>query len=313
VVVTRGTTAENAANLAPAFLDQIVARYQGTRMGRQELDAELLEDVPGALWLRDKIEELRVASAPDLTRVVVAIDPSGTSGEDSDECGIVVCGVDARGHGYVLEDLSGRYPPNVWAKRAISAYGRHAADRVIGETNYGGEMVEATLRTVDQSVPFKKVVSSRGKVLRAEPVASLYEQGRVHHVGMLATLEDQQCGFTSDFDRAKAGYSPDRIDALVFGLTELMLGENCSGWIEFWKEDAARSQRGEIAPPPASDYLGQALGPVRAPPSTVKLRTTPHANFAPAKGIRVSADSDGLILCDPLYADALINAGCRRE
>ena len=223
VVVTRGSTVENHSNLAPAFLDQIVRRYEGTRIGRQELEAEILEDTPGALWSHGLIEAARATAAPELRRIVVAIDPAAGSGEHSDETGIVVAGKDDAGHGYVLGDLSDRYAPTEWAKAAVAAYRAHGADRIVAEVNNGGEMVEATLRIVDPSAAFTAVRASRGKAARAEPVAALYEQGRVHHVGALPRLEDQMCGFGIDFDRAKAGYSPDRVDALVWALTELLV------------------------------------------------------------------------------------------
>lgn len=223
IVVTRGKTAENSANLAPAFLEQIVKRYQGTRLGRQELDAELLEDMPGALWQRGIIEAARQAARPELARVVVAIDPAAGSGDQSDETGIIVAGRDAGGHGYVLADGSGRYAPAEWARTAIAAYRAQAADRIVAEVNNGGEMVEATLRMIDPSVPFSAVRAARGKVARAEPVAALYEQGRVHHIGAFPQLEDQMCSFSSNFDRHAAGYSPDRVDALVWALTELLV------------------------------------------------------------------------------------------
>ncbi|HWB50191.1 MAG TPA: terminase family protein [Stellaceae bacterium] len=223
VAVTRGTTAENKDNLAPAFLDQIVRRYAGTRLGRQELEAELLEDAPGALWTHAMIEAARVALAPKPARVVVAIDPAASSSEHADETGIIVAGCDAGGHGYVLADLSGRYAPTEWAKTAIAAYRAHEADRIVAEINNGGEMVEATLRMVDPGVPFSAVHAARGKVARAEPVAALYEQGRVHHLGTLPRLEDQMCAFVHDFDRSAAGYSPDRVDALVWALSELLV------------------------------------------------------------------------------------------
>ncbi len=227
VSLTRGKTAENRVNLAPAFLDRIVRRYEGTRLGRQELDAEMLEDVPGALWSRAVIEASRIAAAPPLRRIVVAIDPAATSGADADETGIIVAGVAAKfdraAHGYVLADLSGRYAPPEWARIAIGAWHAHAADRVVAEINNGGEMVEATLRMIDPNVAFTAVRAARGKVARAEPAAALYEQGRVHHLGTLPQLEDQMCGFTSDFDRHKAGYSPDRVDALVWALNDLLV------------------------------------------------------------------------------------------
>ena len=223
VAVTRGSTYDNRANLAPAFLDAILKRYEGTRLGRQELHAELLDDVPGALWNRAVLERAFSSKAPELMRIVVAIDPAVTSGEDADETGIIVAGVARDGQGYVLDDLSGRLPPHEWAGRAIRAYREHEADRIVAETNNGGDLVEATVRMVDANASYKSVRASRGKAIRAEPVAALYEQGRVHHVGSFPALEDQMCAFTPDFDRGRAGASPDRLDALVWALTELMV------------------------------------------------------------------------------------------
>lgn len=242
VRVTRGRTADNRANLAPAFLDQIVRRYEGTRLGRQELDAELLDDMPGALWQRGVVEAARVGAAPELSRIVVAIDPAAASNDGADETGIVVAGRDASGHGFVLADASGRYAPAEWARTAITAYRAHHADRIVAEINNGGEMVEATLRTIDPDVPFAAVRAARGKSARAEPVAALYEQGRVHHVGAFPALEDQMCAFTSDFDRAAAGYSPDRVDALVWALTELMVERHAGdGIFETYRRLAERA------------------------------------------------------------------------
>lgn len=223
-VVTYGRTDENRQNLAPSFLKTIVSRYHGTRLGRQELGGELLEDVEGALWLRAMIEDARVTGHPKLERIVVAIDPAVTSGENADETGIVVCGIAtpngaSEPHGYVLEDLSGRFTPYEWAKRAITAYKRQQADRVVAEVNNGGDMVEAQLRMVDRNVSYKPVHASRGKRVRAEPVAALYEQGRIHHVGGFAALEDQMCSFVPDDTET----SPDRVDALVWALTELIV------------------------------------------------------------------------------------------
>jgi len=224
VVVTRGSTFANAANLAPNFLEGIKARYGGTRLGRQELEAELLSDVPGALWQLDWIDRDRVERAPELKRIVVAVDPAVSTNEGSDETGIVVAGIDANRHGYVIEDLSGRYAPHEWAAVAVNAYRRHKADRIIAEKNNGGDMVETTIRMVSTNVSFKAVHASRGKVTRAEPISALYEQKKVHHLGTLTQLEDQMCAFTSDFDRSRSGYSPDRVDALVWALSKL-LGE----------------------------------------------------------------------------------------
>jgi phage terminase large subunit-like protein len=218
--VTRGSTYDNAANLAPSFLRRILGKYEGTRLGRQELHAELLDDIPGALWQRAMLDDLRVAEAPELQRIVVAVDPAVTSGEDSDETGIVVAGKGIDGHGYVLADLTCRLSPDGWARRAVQAYHTRRADLLVAEVNNGGELVEQTIRTVDPLVAYKGIHASRGKRVRAEPVAALYEQGKIHHVGSLADLEDQQCNYTPD------GYdgSPDRVDALVYALTELMLG-----------------------------------------------------------------------------------------
>jgi phage terminase large subunit-like protein len=159
----------------------------------------------------------------DLQRVVIAIDPAVISGEDADETGIIVAAIDHVGHGYILEDASGKHAPHEWAQIAINLYRKYSADRIIGEVNNGGDMIENVIRSVDPSVSFKAVRASRGKVTRAEPISALYEQSRVHHVGTFTQLEDQLCAFTSDFSRASAGYSPDRLDALVWALTELML------------------------------------------------------------------------------------------
>jgi len=222
-VVTRGSTFENRANLPPSFFDAIVARYQGTRLGRQELYAEWLEDMPGALWQRARIEATRVQQAPELVRVVVAVDPAVSSGEGADETGIVVAGLGTDGHGYVLEDASLTGSPDAWGRTAIACFRRWRADRLIGEVNNGGELIEYVLRTVDPAVPYRAVRASRGKRARAEPVAALDEQGRVHHVGGFPVLEDQMCQFTSDFEAARAGFSPDRVDARVWALSELML------------------------------------------------------------------------------------------
>jgi phage terminase large subunit-like protein len=222
-VATKILTASNAPNLAPAFLDAVVARYRGTRLGRQELDAEILEDRPDALWPRALIERWRVGEAPTLARVVVAVDPPVTSGERADACGIVVAGQGEDGRGYVIEDATvDRASPLQWAKAAISAYQRHAADCVVAEVNQGGELVASVLRQVDPSLPIRCVRATRGKWLRAEPVAALYEQGRISHLGAFPALEDQMCDFGRD--GLSGGASPDRLDALVWALTELMLG-----------------------------------------------------------------------------------------
>jgi phage terminase large subunit-like protein len=225
--VSRAATIANAANLAPGFLRTVARLYGGTRLGRQELNAELLEDNPNALWQRDLIDRARLASAPPLRRIVVAVDPPATSSPRADECGIVVAGADDKGHGYILADRSaGGLSPARWARRVADAFHAYEADRVVAEVNQGGEMVEAVLRQVDQSLPVRHVRATRGKAVRAEPVAALYEQNRIHHIGAHPRLEDQLC----EFDPSVPGQSgsPDRLDALVWALTDLMLGPNAS-------------------------------------------------------------------------------------
>lgn len=216
-VTTRGSTDENARNLAPGFLEALRRRYEGTRLERQERFAEILTDTPGALWTLAAIDALRVREAPHLSRIVVAVDPAVTAGAGSDETGIVVAGLSSDGHAYVLADHSLRGSPGEWSARAVRAYREHSADRIVAEANQGGDLVAATLRAADSSVPVRLVHASRGKRARAEPIAALYEQGRVHHVGSLATLEDQM----TTWDASTAAGSPDRLDALVWALSEL--------------------------------------------------------------------------------------------
>jgi len=212
-----GSTFDNAANLPATTLADLRRQYEGTRLGRQELFAELLVDTPGALWTQDLIDRHRVREAPMLQRVVVAIDPAVTAGEDSDSTGIIAAGLAANGHVYVLHDRTCRVSPDAWARRAVDLYDEVEGDRIVAEVNNGGDLVETVLRTVDPSVPVRKVHASRGKRVRAEPVAALYEQGRVHHVGAeLADLEDELTTWTVD-----APESPDRLDALVWAITEL--------------------------------------------------------------------------------------------
>lgn len=223
-VVTRGSTYDNKANLSDKFFAEVISKYEGTRLGRQELQAAILEDVPGALWTLEQIDRDRIAVAPaDMARIVVAIDPPATSGEKADECGICVAGRGSDSRGYVLADLtSHRDTPSQWASRAVRAYHEYKADRIVAEANNGGEMVQEVIRQVDSTVPVKLVYASRGKVTRAEPISALYEQGRVSHVGTFARLEDQMAAMTPDFDSKKMGYSPDRVDALVWAMTDLM-------------------------------------------------------------------------------------------
>ena len=216
-VVTTGTTYENMANLAPSYFKQIISKYEGTRLGRQEINAELLEDVPGALWKRSNI---LYKPCPELIRVVVAIDPATTSSEGADETGIIVAGKGIDGLGYVLADRSARVSPDSWAKRSVQAFDDFKADKLIGEVNNGGEMVGLTIRTVRPLISYKAVHASRGKQARAEPVAALYEQHRISHIQPFHELEDQLVTW-----KPESGESPDRLDALVWAFTELFLQE----------------------------------------------------------------------------------------
>ena len=235
-IVTRGSTFDNAANLSASALINLRERYEGTRLGRQELEAELLIDVPGALWTVDMLDGARAKlgddplrpvfnGAPvDLKRVVVAVDPSGTKGDGKgDDIGIVVAGLGEDGRGYVLADLTCQLSPDGWARRVIEAAAMYKADRIVAERNFGGAMVEAVIRSADKNASFKEVTASRGKVARAEPIAALYEQGKVSHVGAFPALEDQMTSMTA------AGYiganSPDRADALVWALSELLIDQ----------------------------------------------------------------------------------------
>lgn len=229
VAKTLVRTLDNADNLSQVALDALLARYAGTTLGQQELEGAVLADVPGALWTRGAI---RYGSPPqkwaidpggrvlvdDFQRVVVAVDPAVTYGPDSDETGIVVAA--SRGDiGFAVDDLSGRFSPHDWARRVVAAYHTHRADAVIAESNNGGELVRLNIQSVDPAVPVKLVTASRGKVTRAEPVSALYEQGRVYHVRPFPELEDQLCTYTKE-----SPVSPDRLDALVWALTDLMLG-----------------------------------------------------------------------------------------
>ena len=220
VEIVRGSTFENAANLAETALTELRLRYEGTRLGRQELYGEIIDDIDGALWTRAIIDQNRETEQPPLVRVVVAIDPAVTSGEGSDETGIVVAGISGDGHYYVLEDLTTRTSPDGWARIAVDAFHRHKADRIIGETNNGGDMIELLLRQVDPSISYHKVTATRGKIVRAEPIAALYEQARAHHIGQFPQLEDQMCNYTLDSKQ-----SPDRMDAMVWAMTELMTSQ----------------------------------------------------------------------------------------
>lgn len=224
-VVTRGSTFDNAENLPAQFLTKLKARYEGTRLGRQELNAEILDDVPGALWSRAMIEKALVRALPPMQRVVIAVDPSGTrgAGDGGDNIGIIAAGKGFDGNAYVMADRTCKLSPAGWGRRAAEAYAEFGADRLIAERNFGGAMVEHVIKTVDPNLPYKEVVASRGKIARAEPVAALYEQGRVKHVAGLVELEDQMCAMTPDGFIGEG--SPDRVDAAVWAITELMLGD----------------------------------------------------------------------------------------
>lgn len=220
VVVTGGSTFDNAANVSADFIAEMQERYRGTRLGRQELGAEILDDAPGALWTRDRILH---GIIPQLTRIAVAIDPSGASGaedEGADSIGIVVAGKGIDGRFYVLEDATCRLSPEGWARRAVDRYRAHKANVIVAERNFGGDMVASVIRTVDRNANVKLVTASRGKAVRAEPVAALYEQGRVTHAAGLDALEDQMMQMTLTGFVGEG--SPDRVDALVWAMTELM-------------------------------------------------------------------------------------------
>ena len=226
-VITRGTTFDNSANLASSFLRQVRLRYEGTRLGRQELDGEVLDDVPGALWNREILDRYRIPRSkrlPDMQRIVVAIDPAAkaqanAANDGTAETGIVVAGLGVDGRGYVLDDLSCALGPNGWARRALSAYDMYQADAIVVETNQGGDMVKQTIWSARQGVNVIEVTASRGKVTRAEPIAALYEQGRVSHVGAFPALEDQMMLFTPWGIEGET--TADRVDAAVWALTYL--------------------------------------------------------------------------------------------
>ncbi|WP_331256160.1 DNA-packaging protein [Candidatus Bealeia paramacronuclearis] len=231
VHVTRGSTFENEAHLATGFLEEMQACYSETRLGLQELYAELLENERGALWRQEMIQGAHDAS-PSLpfTRIVVALDPAVTSKSRSDETGIIVAGLDQEGRGVVLEDLSMKGSPSQWIQVAIAAYDRFQADRIVAEVNQGGDMVEDMLRAQDSRVSFKAVRATRGKAIRAEPIAALYERGKILHAKVFPTLEAQLIGYLPQSTKK----SPDRMDALVWAMTELMLG-NAANHPEWWR------------------------------------------------------------------------------
>ena len=226
-VITRGATMDNKANLAPRFINEIIQKYKGTRLERQEIYGEYLEDVEGALWNHDMLDALRVGdsserSAPtNYKRKVVGVDPAISSAEGSNETGIVGVGKAHDDHGYVLADASDVYTPEGWASAAIKMYHTLEADLIVAEKNQGGEMVSHTIHSIDKNIPVKLVHASKGKVARAEPVCALYEQGRFHHVGCFPQLEDEMCAFIPD----QLVDSPNRVDAQVWAATELFFAQ----------------------------------------------------------------------------------------
>ncbi|HEX3429538.1 MAG TPA: terminase family protein [Rhizomicrobium sp.] len=242
---TRGTSYDNRANLAPSYFAEIIRRYEGTRFGRQEINAELLEDVQGALWTRAMLDAARLAygiEPPQMARVVVGVDPSGTrGGDDRDAVGIIAAGKGLDGLCYVLADFTCALSPAGWGRRVAEAVSAHKADCVVAEANFGGAMVESVLQAANTGARVKMVTASRGKIVRAEPIAALYEQQRVKHAGLFPELEDQLCAFTT------SGYvgdrSPDHADALIWALTELALPQGGeSGWVEFARRELTRAK-----------------------------------------------------------------------
>jgi predicted phage terminase large subunit-like protein len=229
-VTTRGITRDNFRNLSPVFISTIISKYEGTRLGRQELEGCFLNDNPDALWKRADIDNNRVLQIPQLSYVVVGVDPAVTSKEGSDDTGIIVAGKSADGQVYVLGDYTIHDTPHKWAEAVITAYNRHEANMIVGEVNNGGDLVERNIKAVDAKIPFKAVHASRGKAIRAEPISALYEQGKVHHFGTFPQLEDQMCEWVPGAEK-----SPDRIDALVWAITKLTEGTSLRGPIDLTK------------------------------------------------------------------------------
>lgn len=227
VYITQGNTFENENNLAESALEQFKERYEGTRLGRQELYAEILDDVEGALWKHFQLEKCRIKKeqVPEMRRIVVAIDPAVTSNKNSDETGIIVAGIGENDKYFILDDKSGKFSPDNWCRVAIEEFYRYNANIIVAETNNGGDLVEKIIRTIDSNVPYKSVTATRGKMLRAEPVSALYEQEKVFHCGIFPSLEDQMCTFTGESKK-----SPDRLDALVWALTELSASSRKPLW-----------------------------------------------------------------------------------
>ncbi len=240
--ISTGSTYDNAANLSPSFIESIKTRYDGTRLGQQEIYARVLDEIEGALWNHAMIDKVRRAMPPELRRVVVAVDPSGSAKRTADEAGIVVAGIGdcpclgrVETHAFVLADITGRYSPRDMGTKAVDAYHKWRCDRLVAEDNFGGVMVHDLIQLIDPRVSYRAVHASRGKIIRAEPVAALYEQGKVHHVGMHGPLEDELCGYAPLISTE----SPGRLDALVWAITDLMLGESAASFGAIaWKPPA---------------------------------------------------------------------------
>lgn len=320
-VITKGTTMENLGNLAAPFRKAVVDKYLGTRIGRQELNAEILDDVPGALWSRTLLDETRVVPInpetpivlPHFVRIVIAVDPQKEFGEAAAETGIMVVGKTESGHGYLLEDLSVNGSPEEWGRLAVQAYDDWAADMVVYEANQGGEMVASVLRSAarymkDEGlrdadfVPLKAVHASRGKYVRAEPVAQLYEQKKIHHVGTFPELEDQLCEYTPD---GNMGYSPDRMDALVWGFTELMVGNiSHEGLMDYYRQES-RAIKDRLAGTMVKDLTAGGM---------VSLQAPAGINTAFGRdGAKYLVGDDGLFHVTEADVTALESAGFRRH
>jgi phage terminase large subunit-like protein len=227
-VTIRGSTYENRDNLPKKYFEQVIAPYVGTRLGQQEIEGKILDDNPNALWTRKMIDDNRVNKHPNLIRVVIGVDPEASDTETSAETGIIAAGIDNNGHGYILGDDTCKGKPDKWGNAVVTSYYKYCGDRIIGEVNNGGDMIEYVIKTIDENVSYKSVRATKGKYIRAEPVSALYEQGRIHHVGNFIDLEDQLCEWEP------GEKSPDRMDAEVWAITELMLageGSHSVRWI----------------------------------------------------------------------------------
>lgn len=316
--ITKGSTMENLSNLAPPFKKAVVEKYEGTRIGRQELNAEILDDVPGALWSRILIDRSRIRPVDSVTpvllphflRIVVSVDPAASIGDAAAETGIMVTGKDANGHGYLLEDLSLNGSPEEWGRTAVQAFDEWEADMIVYEANQGGEMVAAVLRSAAKSlkadglrtadfVPLKAVHATRGKYVRAEPVSQLYEQDNIHHVGFFPELEDQMCEYTPD---GSMGYSPDRMDALVWGFTELLVGAiSNEGLMDYYRQEAQQ----------VADRLKGKT--VSLPGAMVSLQAPKGINTAfGLSGAKYLIGNDGLFQVTEDDVKPLVSAGFQR-